>query len=762
MKDFRCHIIEIACCFGLLFLHLPFSIGQDASTADTTPEEENISESESFEPLKIVVSVNEVRLDVVALDKKGHPITDLTATDFEVYQNDKRQEVLSSVYVVNQSEAAAQPSASQKNTGNFQSLPSADLKKEDTSRTIIFIVDDLSMSSEDGYYAKMALRNFVEKQMQPGDMVAVLRTGSGNSALQMFISDKRQALARIDAIRMETVLSPSADGSQLFRVYDNQLSTLSYSLRALNDMPGRKILIMMTATPSLRKPNNTSKFLEEGDSIPIERVDFHALYNGRFSRLADDALRAGVVINFLNIGGLQNIGGLHSVVDSENNDSEDNPQSANLPLIVDASINIRKTWADARGATTSGEAARRLLESMLPETFEKERNSSARNISNPLPAKTGGVLIENSNFFLDGIGKETESLMKGYYLVSYAPPESTFNSDDKEIYNQIKIRVKRRGVQVHTRDGFYNRLESETDAVSTPAFPLRDAIYSPFQHAGINVNMSAGFIKDAKAGYLVRSWIHLDPRDVNIVETDDGGAQIDLEMVCLTSDINGYVQDFKHITHTINIEPEKKSENIAWIQKHGIRFAMLLPVKKSGSYYVRTAVEDKKSGKVGSAYQHVEIPDLGKKVLALSNIFIITSADDINWLFSDSTKGIDEGLFFPVFQEEEVRSPALSTYVSGDSLQTLMVLYNSGEDSEIEMQPVLYKDGVEFQRADPAPITVNSAESPYGTLVLQKLTVGPDMPPGDYVRQIVVTDKKNSKKNERVASQTLSFTVAEK
>jgi len=762
MIFFRFFIIVAACCFGLLFLHLPFTVGQNFSATDITPEAENISESESFEPFKIVVSVNEVRLDVVALDKKGRPITDLTAADFEVYQNDKQQEILSSVYIVNQSEAAAQPSTSRKNVGNFQPFPQADLKKEDTSRTIIFVVDDLSMSSEDGYYAKMALRNFVDKQMQPGDMVAILRTGSGNSALQMFISDKRQALTRIDAIRMETAFSPSADGSHLFRVYDNQLSTLSYSLRALNDMPGRKILIMMTTTSSLRKPNNTSMFLEEGDSIPLERIDFHALYNGRFSRLADDALRAGVVINYLNIGGLQNIGGLHSIVDSESSDSESASQGAELPLIVDASINIRKTWADARGATTSGEAARRLLESMLPETFEKERSSSARNISNPLPAKTGGVLIENSNFFLDGIGKETESLMKGYYLVSYAPPSTTFGSDDKEIYNQIKIKVKRRGVQVHTRDGFYNRLESETDAVMPQSFPLRDAIYSPFQHADLNVNMSAGYIKDAKAGYLVRSWIHLNPGDINIVETEDGGVMINLETVCLTSDINGYVQDFKHVTHTFNITPEKKSENIAWIQKHGIRFAMLLPVKKPGSYYVRIAVEDKDSGKVGSAYQFVEIPDLDKKGPALSNIFIITSAEDLNWLLLDSTKGLDEGLFVPVFQEEEVRSPALRTYMTGDSLQTLMVLYNAGAGSEIEMQSILYKDGVEFQRAEPAPISMNSADNPDGIILLQKFTVGPDMPPGEYMRQLIVTDKKNSKKNEGVASQTLSFTVAGK
>ena len=77
--------------------------------------------------------------------------------------------------------------------------------------------------------------------------------------------------------------------------------------------------------------------------------------------------------------------------------------------------------------------------------------------------------------------------------------------------------------------------------------------------------------------------IHIDTKDVTIVETADGGARIDLEIVCLTSDINGYVQDLKPLTHTYEIASENRDENIAWIQRHGIRFAMLLPVKKPGS-----------------------------------------------------------------------------------------------------------------------------------------------------------------------------------
>jgi len=293
-----------------------------------------------------------------------------------------------------------------------------------------------------------------------------------------------------------------------------------------------------------------------------------------------------------------------------------------------------------------------------------------------------------------------------------------------------------------------------------------DAIYSPFRYAELNVNMAAGYVKDAKAGYLVRSWIHLDPKDVKIVETEDGGGRIDLETVCLTSDIEGYLHDFRHVRYTFKIEPENKTENIAWINEHGIRFSLLLPVRKPGSYYVRIAVRDIESDKVGSAYQHLPVPDLGRKGLELSNLFMITSVEDLTWMNSDATKELSEGEFSLVFQAEEVRSPALRTYAPGDRLQALAILYNAdvraAARSEIEIQSVLYKDGQEFLRGDLRPVDPESAGNPDGISVLQGLTLDTNQPPGYYVLQLIVTDKRNIKRPEGITVQTLGFTVVDK
>src|SRR5207248_9171072 len=46
-----------------------------------------------------------------------------------------------------------------------------------------------------------ALKKFVDEQMQPGDLVAIIRTGAGIGALQQFTSDKRLLYAAIEKVK---------------------------------------------------------------------------------------------------------------------------------------------------------------------------------------------------------------------------------------------------------------------------------------------------------------------------------------------------------------------------------------------------------------------------------------------------------------------------------------------------------------------------------------------------------------------------------
>lgn len=50
-------------------------------------------------------------------------------------------------------------------------------------RTVALVVDDLALRFEDLVSVREALRQYVERQMQPGDLVALVRTGGGVAIL---------------------------------------------------------------------------------------------------------------------------------------------------------------------------------------------------------------------------------------------------------------------------------------------------------------------------------------------------------------------------------------------------------------------------------------------------------------------------------------------------------------------------------------------------------------------------------------------------
>jgi hypothetical protein len=77
------------------------------------------------------------------------------------------------------------------------------LPKDKIRRTIVFIVDDLSMDNEQLSCTRVSIEKFLESQMQFGDLISIVRTGGGSSALQLFSSDKRQLLSAIRNLHWE-------------------------------------------------------------------------------------------------------------------------------------------------------------------------------------------------------------------------------------------------------------------------------------------------------------------------------------------------------------------------------------------------------------------------------------------------------------------------------------------------------------------------------------------------------------------------------
>jgi VWFA-related protein len=670
----------LSCCLG--FGLLSTLNGQEDKA---TPGSRSNKSGKGDEEFKIRVSVDEVILDAVILDGKGRQITDLAADDFKIYQDGQRQEVTSCVYIKHKTVQTGQP-ARLKDAKVMPPIATPLLKREDVQRTLVFIVDNRDIGPEDSNHAIMALQKFVETQMDAGDLVAIVPTAGGSSALQMFSSDKRYLLSVIEGLKR----TPRRTGGM------PQLLAISYCTRALKNMPGRKHLFLLsseTAMPPRTIPwsgiavQALSRARQAG--LSDDAAAHYAMYledlnparfpyNDQMNRLADEALRAGVVVHTMNLKGL-----------------------AGGELAFDA-------YSAIMSAAKAG-----MIERI------------------PLSKKTGGAFIELNNFFLKGIGAANE-MLQGYYLLTYTPPPNTFKSE--KIFHTLKVSVKRPGSRVHARDGFFGTAK-KPDQPSSSGNSLMQAMFSPFRYSDLAVSLNCGYIEDPQEGYLLQTWVHLDGRTLSVIDEADGSHSISLDILGATDNNNGEMQDAGKSQRKVRVTDEE----LSWIRANGIGFPLVIPAKNPGSYFVRVAVKDNGSGKLGSAYKFIEIPDLKRGFLSLSSIFFGAA---------DNTNGSVRSIYHP-----------------GDNFEYKAVIYNANfthaKKPNLESQVILYKDGTEISRSGFEAVNLDGVSDFKKIPIKKRLELSNSMQPGNYELQLLVKDRQ-PKLYFNLAAQTLEFEISDK
>src|SRR5262249_54874612 len=128
-------------------------------------------------------------------------VTDLKPEEVEISEDGHKQKITNFSYNASETTVANRPNKSTPIDKNAVPVPPSKLRPEDVRRTIAVVVDDLGLSFESTYYVRRALKKFVDEQIQPGDLVAIIRTGGGMGALQQFTSDKRQLYAAVERVK---------------------------------------------------------------------------------------------------------------------------------------------------------------------------------------------------------------------------------------------------------------------------------------------------------------------------------------------------------------------------------------------------------------------------------------------------------------------------------------------------------------------------------------------------------------------------------
>ena len=177
--------------------------GADPQEQTKKPPIERQEPTRSGDDDVVKITTNLVQIDAVITDKNGKIVNDLRADEVQISEDGQQQKVTHFSFVSSEAPAASETPRATPVNKNAPPVPPTKLHPEDVKRTIALVVDDLGLSFVSTNYVRRALKKFVDEQMQPGDLVAIIRTSGGIGALQQFTADKRQLYAAIERVKWQ-------------------------------------------------------------------------------------------------------------------------------------------------------------------------------------------------------------------------------------------------------------------------------------------------------------------------------------------------------------------------------------------------------------------------------------------------------------------------------------------------------------------------------------------------------------------------------
>jgi VWFA-related protein len=161
-------------------------------------------------------TANMAEWEAVALDAGGHIATGLSTADF-AFESDKSAKIAESEYLDTRSR-----------------------------RTIVFLVDDLSLTPDAIGKVRAAIESFVQT-LQPDDRIAILRSASGEGASQQLTGDREalgQALARLHYNPLRGQYASGAARANAFNT--GAIGTLRQAVVGLSYLPGHKSVVLFS------------------------------------------------------------------------------------------------------------------------------------------------------------------------------------------------------------------------------------------------------------------------------------------------------------------------------------------------------------------------------------------------------------------------------------------------------------------------------------------------------------------------------------
>ncbi|HEX6163594.1 MAG TPA: VWA domain-containing protein [Vicinamibacterales bacterium] len=404
----------------------PASAEATAGKQDPSPKPQAASPTE--QPV-FRAGINTVRVDVIVTDKQGNPVTDLTLEDFEIQEDGKPQKAETFRFV--KIDTTTQPAYALRSprTRNDEETAAAD----ENSRIFAFFFDDYHVLRESSMSMRKPVIDFIANQLAPSDLVTMMYPLTPVDAAVLTRNHQSiiNAVEKFEGRKYRYEPVNAIENNYVFKLTPDAIEIIRRQV-TLGAIRG-----LCTKLGSLREGRKSLILLSEG-------------FNATLPPQMRSNLPGG-------LAGTSGVGGgsRNDPFAAENNPLEDRVQfSASL----DMQRELQDVWdacnrnntaiyaVDPRGLATGGFD---ITANISMRTSQSYLNASLDTLRE-LAGNTDGRAIVNRNDLAAGMRQIIRD-SSAYYLVGYNSTQAP--TDGK--FHQIRVRVKRPGVQVRHRQGYW-------------------------------------------------------------------------------------------------------------------------------------------------------------------------------------------------------------------------------------------------------------------------------------------------------------------
>lgn len=530
---------------------------------------------------RLSVNANIVLTNVVVRDKKtGAVVKGLKASDFTILENGKPQRV-SSFDFQNVDEAAVLA----EKTTVMGKASVADLLERNMAantqqlrdhRLIVMFFDLSSMQDEDIDRAVDAGLKYVNTQMQPADLVALVSLSTGLSLDQDFTADKGtllRGLARYNgtdptgfANGNTGTSEGTSDDASSFVADDSEYNSLNTD---------RELLAIRQIARSLERVDQRKSMLFFSGGLTRNGIENQASLRAA----TNAAARANLAIYSVDTRGLQA-----------------------LPPVGDASRGSLRGTSAYSGAAVQGQ-------------FNANFNSQETLAT--LSTDTGGKAFFDSNDFgpaFQQVQRDTEA----YYILGF------HSTDDRRdgSFRHLTVKLNRSDVRLEYRPGYYAPADFQHQKTEDRELALQQQLKSDLPATDVALYLQALYFRagDSAHGNTLFIPVSLIVPGSQIPFTRSRGREGDRDKATL--DILGQVRNAQgiavgNVRETVKLALDQAQQ----VSRRNIQYSTGF-VLAPGRYHLKFVVRENETGNLGSFETDLNVPDLHKSAVKLSSVVL--------------------------------------------------------------------------------------------------------------------------------------------